>query len=124
MHDEVTTLIDAYRDACPRGPAAMSVFYAAPCVVARMGLVRVNATRRETDEVLAEVDADHRTRGFTHAEIIAMDVQPLGARHALVTVQWAYMGACEELLWKATVSYHLYRAEGAWKILVETLHEA
>ena len=124
MHDEVRTLIEAYRGAFSQGPSAVAGFYSEPCVVARMGGVRVNPTRRDTERLFTEVDADNRTRGFTHAEIIGMDVQPLGANSALATVQWAYMGACEELLWKATVSYNLHRGDGAWKIVVATMHDS
>ena len=124
MHDDVTKLIDAYRDAFSQGPTAIAALYSEPCVVARMGAVRVNATRRDTEELCTQIDAEYRTRGFTHAEIIAMDVQPLGASSAVATVQWAYLGACEELLWKATVSYNLYRGDGAWRILVATMHDS
>jgi hypothetical protein len=39
-------------------------------------------------------------------------------------VQWAYKGACEEMLWKTTFSYNLYRRDGVWKILVQTMHDS
>jgi len=78
----------------------------------------------ETERFLGELDASHRTRGFTRADIRALDVQPLGASDALATVRWSYLGACEELLGKATLSYNLHRRDGVWKILVETVHES
>ena len=47
-----------------------------------------------------------------------------GPNSALATVQWAYKGACEEMLWKTTFSYNLYRRDGVWKILVQTMHDS
>jgi hypothetical protein len=124
MHDDVTKLLEAYRDALGHGPKAITEFYAEPCVTAQMGVVRVSPTREDTERLLAEVEATYRTRGFTHGDILAVDVQPLGANSALATVLWGYMGACEELLWKATCSYNLYRHDGGWKILVQTTHDS
>jgi hypothetical protein len=85
--------------------------------------VRVNPTRSDTERLFDDVEATYRARGFTHGDVLSLDVQPLGANSALATVQWAYRGACEELLWKTTFSYNLYRHDGAWKILVQTMHD-
>ena len=124
MRDEITTLIHAYGDAFRLGPSAIAEFYWEPCVTVRMGVVRVNQTREDTERLFAEVDASYRARGFTYSEPLAIDVQPLGANSALATVQWAYNGACAELLWKTTFSYNLHRRDGAWKILVQTMHDS
>src|SRR5688572_20778699 len=104
MLEEVKSFIEGYRDAFSQGPHAIAAFYAEPCIIARMGVVRVNPTRSDTELLFDGVDVAYRARGFTHGEIITMDVQPLGANSALATVQWAYKGACEELLWKTTFS--------------------
>jgi len=124
MREEVTNFIEAYRDSFSQGPSAISAFYSEPCVTARMGVVRVNPTRNDTELLFAEDDARYRARGFTHGDILTMDVQPLGSSSALATVQWAYKGACEEMLWKTTFSYNLYRRDGVWKILVQTMHDS
>jgi hypothetical protein len=124
MREEVTKFIEAYRDSFRHGPRAVAEFYSEPCVTARMGVVRVNPTRLDTERLLAEVDARDRARGVTHGDILTMDVQPLGSNSALATVHWAYKGACEELLGKTAVSYNLYRPDGVWKILVETMHDS
>jgi hypothetical protein len=89
-----------------------------------MGVVRVSQTREDTERLFTEVDATYRARGFTYGEARAIDVKPLGATSALATVQWAYNGACAELLWKTTFSYNLHRRDGAWKILVQTMHDS
>jgi hypothetical protein len=124
MRDEITKLIHAYGDAFRLGPSAIAEFYWEPCVTVRMGVVRVNQTREDTERLFAEVDASYRARGFTYSEPLAIDVQPLGANSALATVQWAYNGACAEFLWKTTFSYNLHRRDGAWKILVQTMHDS
>ena len=124
MHEEVTKFIEAYRDSFRQGPSAILEFYSEPCVTARMDVVRVNPTRHDTELLFAEVDAGYRARGFTHSDIISIDVQPLGSNSALATVQWAYKGACEEMLWKTTFSYNLYRRNGVWQILVQTMHDS
>ena len=124
MLEDVTKFIEAYRDAFTRGPSAIAEFYSEPCVTARMGVVRVSSTRKDTESFFAEVDATYQARGFTHGEILRLHVEPLGSNAALATVQWAYLGACEELLWKTTFSYNLYRSQGLWKILVQTMHDS
>ena len=124
MREEVTRFIEAYRDSFSRGPSAIAEFYSEPCVTAMMGVVRVNPTRNDTELLFAEVDAEYRTRGFTHGDILAIHVQPLGSNSALATVEWAYRGACEEMLWKTTFSYNLYRRDGVWKILIQTMHDS
>lgn len=124
MREDVTKFIEAYGDAFSRGPGAIAEFYAEPCVTARMGVVRVNLTRREIESVFTDVDATYRARGFTHGDLLAIHVESLGSNSALATVQWGYKGACDELLWKTTFSYNLYRRDGAWKILMQTMHDS
>ena len=124
MREEVTKFIAAYRDSLGHGPSAITEFYAEPCVTAGMGVARVNPTRHDTELLFVEEDARYRARGFTRGDILTMDVQPLGSSSALATVQWAYKGACEEMLWKTTFSYNLYRCDGVWKILVQTMHDS
>jgi hypothetical protein len=124
MHAAVEAFIEAYRDSFSQGPRAIAGFYFEPCVTARMGVVRVNPTRKDTESLFAEVDEKYRAGGFTHAGILCRDVRPLGSGSALATVRWAYKGAREETLWETTFSYNLYRRDGAWKILVQTMHDS
>ena len=124
MREEVTKFIEAYRDSLSRGPSAIAEFYSEPCMTASMGVVRMNPTRNDTELLFVQEDARDRARGFTHGDILTIDVRQLGANSALATVQWAYKGACEEMLWKTTFSYNLYRRDGVWKILVQTMHDS
>ncbi len=124
MRAEVTAFIEAYRDSFSQGPRAIAGFYSEPCVTARMGVVRVNPTRNDTESLFAEVDEKYRAAGFTYGDILALDVQPLGSASALATVRWAYKGVRDDTLWETTFSYNLYRRDGAWKILLQTMHDA
>jgi hypothetical protein len=89
-----------------------------------MGVVRVNPTLEDTQELFAQVDEQYRARGFTHAEILSLEARPLGSNSALATVHWAYKGPRQNTLWETTFSYNLHRRDGACKILVLTMHEA
>jgi hypothetical protein len=109
MRQGVTKFLEAYRNSLRHGPSAIAEFYSEPCVTAEMGVVRVSPTRNDTELRYVDEDATYRARGFTHGDILSIDVQPLGSNSALATVQWAYKGACEEMLWKTTFSYNLYR---------------
>jgi hypothetical protein len=124
MHDDVNKFIEAYRDSFSQGPSAIAKFYSEPCVTARAGVVRVSPTLKDTERLFAEVDQKYRARGFTHGAIVSLDIRQLGANSALATVHWAYKGLREETIWETTFSYNLYRREGAWKILVQTMHDS
>ena len=124
MHDDVRRFFEAYRDSFSRGPSAIAALYSEPCLTARSGAVRVNSNRKDTESLFADVDKKYRAAGFTHAEILAMDVRPLGSNSTLATVKWAYKNSREETLWETTFSYNLYRRDGLWKILVLTMHDS
>ena len=121
---ELKRFIEAYRDALARGPRALAELYAEPCVTVHQGVVRVHATREEAERCFAETDTGYRARGFSHGDIRTVSIEPFGANGAVAIVRWAYLGACEELLWKATCAYTLHRHDGAWRIVAEMLHDA
>ncbi len=123
MDNEVKKFIEAYRDSFSQGSSAIAKFYSEPCITARMGVIRVNPTLKDTQLLFAEVDEKYRARGFTHGAILSLDIRPLGSNSALATVHWAYKGPREETIWETIFSYNLYRRDGAWKILVQTMHD-
>lgn len=123
MQAELKAFFDAYRDSFPRVSAAIAGFYFEPCVTARMGVVRVNSSHKDTTELFAQVDAQYRARGYTHAEYEPADARALGANSAFATIRWSYKGANGVTIWQTTFSYNLYRRDGAWKILVQTMHD-
>jgi hypothetical protein len=66
MRDEFRKFFDAYKASFSEGPAQIAAFYSEPCLTARMGVVRVNATLKETEALFAEVDRQYRAKGFTN----------------------------------------------------------
>jgi len=120
---EIEQFIKAYGNSFSQGARVVCGFYSEPCVTARAGVVRVNQTRSDLELLFEKLDKDYRARGFTHGALVSMEVKPLGSNSALATVRWAYKNDREETVWETTFSYNLYRREGAWKILVQTMHD-
>jgi len=112
-----------YNDAFPKGPAAVAEFYYEPCINARMG-VRLNRTRQDTATFFQQVIAKYRAQGWHHGEIVSMETRNLGSNSVQATVRWAYKNAENQALWEWTFTYNLYKANGDWKILLQTLHES
>lgn len=117
------TFFDAYGDSFPKGPAAVAAFYSEPCVTARAGSVRFHSSGSDITSLFEVVDKQYRDRGYTHAECLAFDCKSLGANSALVTICWAYKGPGERTIWETTFSYNVYRRDGTWRILVQTMHD-
>jgi hypothetical protein len=119
----VRAFFEAYGDSFTKGPAAIAAFYAEPCITARAGNVRLNATRQDTETFFAGVDANYRERGFRQGAIVFLIEQSLGANSAIATIQWAYRDARGGTLWESTFSYNVYKLDGGWKILLQTMHD-
>jgi len=123
MQAELKAFFEAYGNSFPKGAAAVAAFYSVPCVTARSGIVRVHHSNADITALFAEVDKQYRDRGYTHAVRVSFDWRSLGAHSVLATIRWAYKGAEEEAIWETTFSYNLYRRNGIWKILVQTMHD-
>lgn len=124
VRKEVEQFMKAYGNSFSEGPRVIASFYSEPCVTARAGVVRVHSTSKDIETLFVQVDKDYRARGFTHGAMVTMDVQLLGSNSAFATVRWAYKNIHEETAWETTFSYNLYRRNGAWKILVQTMHDS
>jgi len=123
MQTDLRGFFDSYRDSFPAGPAAIAAFYSEPCMTARSGVVRVNATHADTAALFAEVDRQYRARGFTHADYLPLNSHKLGANSVLATIRWTYKNFQDAPLWETTFSYNLYKRNSEWKILVQTMHD-
>jgi hypothetical protein len=60
---------------------------------------------------------------FRHADIAEIDVTPLGKSGAMVTVHWNVVEEAGALLRDFRTTYHLLRADEAWRILSYTNHD-
>jgi hypothetical protein len=123
MSEDLRKFFDAYNASFTQGPSAIADFYHEPCITARMGVARPNATRKDTEAFFGPVLDKYRAQGFSGADILSLESQPLGVNSVLATVRWAYKDASGKTLWEWTFSYNLYKSSGAWKILLQTMHD-
>jgi hypothetical protein len=124
VSDDLRKFFDAYNASFAQGPSTIADFYHEPCITARMGAARSNATRKDTAAFFAPVLDKYRAQGFARGDILSLESQPLGVNSVLATVRWAYKDASGKPLWEWTFSYNLYRSNGAWKILLQTMHDS
>ncbi len=120
---EIKSLFGAYGDAFAKTPAIAATFYAEPCITARAGVVRLHASHADLAALFVELDQQYRSRGYTHTDYVSFDWQGFGTNGGLATLRWAYKNPEEQALWHSTYSYNLYRRDGAWKILMQTMHD-
>src|SRR5215469_619379 len=79
MNDsELRSFFESYGDAFLRSPADIADFYAAPCITARQGQVRLNATRADVEAFFTDVLAGYRALGGAAGEIKTLASTPLG----------------------------------------------
>jgi hypothetical protein len=126
MGPDLRKWFDKYNAAfyVPKAPEAVAALYHEPCINARMGAVRLNRTRQDTADFFQQVIAKYRAQGWHAAEMVSMETRTLGTNSAQATIRWAYKNAENQTLWEWTFTYNLYKANGEWKILLQTLHDS
>jgi len=124
MIDELRKFFDAYNASFQEGPSAIAEFFYEPCITARMAVPCLNATRKDTEQFFAATLENYRARRVSYADITSIDAQPLGANSVLATLRWACKDTSGKTLWEQAFSYNLYKSNGAWKILLLTLHDS
>jgi vanillate O-demethylase monooxygenase subunit len=123
MQAELEALFGAYRDAFIERAASAAAFYSEPCVTARAGVVRVHPAQADLAAFFTEVDTRYRQRGYTRFDNVTFAWQGLGANSVLVTIHWVYKDREGSPIWETTFSYNLFKCEGTWKILMQTMHD-
>ena len=123
MHNELSNFFDAYVESWPKGPAAISEFYAEPCLSARGGGLKAHLLRADLASLFDAVDKQYRARGYAGGERRSFDYRPLGENTALVTIRWAYTNSSGQPIWETTFSYNVIKQPGGWKIYVQTMHD-
>ena len=121
---DIRQFFDAYSAAFDEGPAAIAQHYHAPCITARMGIPTLNVTRHEVEGFFASVLEKHRAMGCARGQLVSLESQALGINSTLATVRWAYQDDSGKTLWEWTFSYNLYKSDGVWRILLQTMHDA
>jgi len=124
MTSDFRAFFDGYNASFGEGPSSIAEFYFEPCITARMGNVRLNATKADTEAFFSQVLDRYRSQGFHHGSILSFDSKLIGMNSALATIKWAYRDAGDKTLWEWTFSYNMYKSSGAWKILLQTMHDS
>lgn len=124
LEADIKSLFEAYGNEFAKRPAIAATFYAEPCITARAGVVRLHASHADLAALFVELDKQYRDRGYTHTNYVSFDWQSFGANGGLATLRWAYKDPQERAIWHSTYAYNLYKRDGAWKILMQTMHDA
>jgi hypothetical protein len=124
MADDVRQFFESYGASFLIGPSAVAEFYHEPCITARMGATHLNVTRRNTEEFFVKALEAYRSKGFADGAMLSLDSRAIGSNSAIATVRWVYKDTAGKPLWEWTFTYNLYRSDGQWRILLQTMHDA
>lgn len=102
---------------------AINALYEAPLLAVREGRAIHLQDRTAVREHLAELMKAYRSVGAARADIAELDVVALGKSGAMATVRWHVLNEAGTLLRDFRTTYHLLRAEEAWRILSYTNHD-
>ena len=123
MAEDVREFFEAYGASFSVDPRAIAEFYHEPCITIRMGATHLNVARRDTEELFAKALEAYRSKGFADGAILSLDSRPIGSNSAIATVRWVYKDTAGKPLWEWTFTYNLYRSDGKWRILLQTMHD-
>ena len=101
---------------------AISDLYEAPLLAVREGRAIHLPDRTAVREHLAELMKAYQSAGAAGADIVEIDVVPLGKSGAMATVRWHVVNEVGTILKDFRSTYHLLRAGEAWRILSYTNH--
>lgn len=102
---------------------AISAMYEAPLLAVREGRAIHLRDRTAVREHLAELMKAYRSAGAARADIAELDVMSLGKSGAMATIRWRVLNEAGTLLRDFRSTYHLLRADDAWRILSYTNHD-
>jgi hypothetical protein len=104
-------------------PEKTAAFYNEPFLAARGGTVRLCQTKKDAVAFFEDVDQKYRAKGMAAGELLAIDARELGGNAAAAIIHWAYQDRGGNTLWESTFTYNLYAVGGAWKIVLQTMHD-
>ena len=105
--------------------ARIARLYHAPCVTMRGdGSIHSFQSPEELTRFFQGVADSYRKDGYRTGRFSNLDVVPIGAKSALVTVDWELLRGDESVIRKWRQSYNLVRVGSGWQILVSTFHVA
>ncbi len=121
---QLRSFFDAYGASFVESEVEIAEFYNAPCITARQGNVRLNATRQEVREFFGDVLQRYRSQGISQGDMRSFSWVSLGTNAIAATIAWEYRNADAQPLFEWTFTYNLYNGPEGWKILMQTMHDA
>ena len=103
--------------------ARIATFYHAPTVTMRGdGSVHCLQSREELQRFFQGVADSYRLDGYSKGRFLKLDVQPIGGRSALATIDWQLLRVDSSVLRAWRQSYNVVHVDERWQILVSTFH--
>lgn len=126
LADEVRAFLELYgREFDSADGTRIASLYHAPCVTMRGdGSIHSFQSHEELTRFFQGVADSYRKDGYRTSRFSNLEAVPIGARSALVTVDWELLRADESVIRKWRQSYNLVRVGSGWQILVSTFHLA
>lgn len=121
---EMTTFFEQYAARYMASDVeAISALYEAPLLAIREGRAIHLPDRTAVREHLAELMTAYRNAGAARADVVELDVAPLGKSGAMATVHWHVLNEAGALRRDFRTTYHLLRTDEGWRILSYTNHD-
>ena len=126
LADEIRAFLEMYgREFDSADGTRIARLYQAPCVTMRGdGSIHFFQSQEDLTRFFQGVADSYRKDDYRTGRFRNLEVVPIGARSALVTVDWELLRADESVIREWRQSYNLVRAESGRQILVSTLHLA
>ena len=121
---ELRSFFNDYAMSFVQTEVEVAQFYHAPCLTARQGAVRLNATRQDTQAFFGEVLRRYREQGSTQGDMRSFNWHSVGVNSIAATITWAYKDGAGRVIWESTFTYNLFKTSESWKILLQTQHDA
>src|SRR5581483_9672110 len=102
---------------------AIETVYEAPLLALRDGHAIHLPDRDAVRAHLAELMEAYARSGAARADVVSLDVAPLGHSSANATVHWHVCNADGSVIKDFRTTYHLLRAGDGWRILAYTNHD-
>lgn len=121
---EMTTFFEQYAARYMASDVdAISAVYEAPLLAVREGRAIHLPDRTAVRDHLAELMTAYRSAGAARADVVELNVAPLGKSGAMATVHWHVVNEAGSLLRDFRSTYHLLRTDEGWRILSYTNHD-
>ena len=101
----------------------IAAFYHTPTITLRAdGSIHCLQSTDMLEKFFQRVADGYAAEGYRASRFRIVDVTPIGALSALVTLDWDLLRGDGSLIRSWRQSYNIVRTEGVWRIVVSTIH--